>query len=755
MKPTLGVPGKLIVVVAWIGFYVPAMAQDQIYSPVDIGQHIDANVVKSERLSDAEEIFFLDKDRRGQINPEVLDKFQETRDRWMAEHREEYLSRMFAPDPLFNVDVETPIDVIVTEFSKASVRVNIVFTIGHSRWHHYHMLLKDYLIERNDLVDQLFRLKQLDEIYPTTFEEIGYGSSFPEVLRTLGLNYREYAGQSPQYRNLWFPDHNLEVIIQDGAVKYLQKGKPAWVDQSQPGLQSGVLEESPDIPFPYNNFVVRYIPELGFAAIGNKGNFLFEVFPYDNGPDYPSEGLIRIRENGKIGYADLHGNIVISPSFEFAYPFRGGVALICAEGALEEEGEHSVWKESKWGAIDKTGRIIVEPFDLGLFTFNILDLKLILFKDFGGEIEARTRWGKLEEIYIFLHGDGEGLFVDLRTHTTGKQLLTYLFLPWQDLTFSTTSDHDARIPTEQLVTVTPKSIVYLVDMAPMLSEGEMDTITDLANMMHQLLEYEEMQFLIREEDGVTSRGGMQIINLKEYPNYLEVSVATPGTGSLSPDSVRMEFPRKMILLHQVPDMGAVRSNWIKPGPPEDNPAEKEEDVIRETPGTGVVEVGAGSEDVIVGAGSEPAPTNDVFPDYQSKHTPDTMLDYMPSLLEDLARLPEANIDNLGSLIRSYIGYQARAKENPGKWVEGNIALGAREKEYQPSAEELILMEIGERIGTVISENDQERLTPILKQLDKCPETVEFTRFFFIHYDVMGSGRFFYIDGMEPVSLKLQ
>ncbi|MBL7138857.1 MAG: WG repeat-containing protein [Bacteroidales bacterium] len=706
----------LFIIIFMIGTKQTGMSQEKLFSPVSIGQHIDPNGVKNEILTNVGEVFFLDKDSRGKINHEAYQTLLSKRDAWMEEQRQEYLDR-FTPDPLFNVDVEAPVDVVVKEFSGDKVRVNIVFTIGHSRWHHYHLLLKDYWIDRNETVDQIFRLNHLEEVYTATYLDIGHGSSFPEVLRALGLNYREYMGQSPQYRHLWFPDHNLEVVIQDGIVKYVQNWKPAWVDQLESGSQSEGEEENPDVIFPYDNFDVRYIPELGFAAVDKHGNFLFEVFPFDNGPDYPSEGLIRIRENGKIGYADLEGNVVIAPSFECAYPFQDGVALICAEGILEQDGEHTLWKEARWGAIDKSGKIIVEPFDLGLFTFPILDLKLYLFRHFAGEIEAKTHWGKLDRVNLFLHGEGEGLFVDLVSRSTSKLFLTYLYLPWQDLTFRTTSDHDARIPTEQLVTVTPKSVVYLVDMAPMLSEGEMDTITDLANMMHQLLEYEETQKLIREEDGVTSPGGMQIISLKEYPFYMEVSVATPGTGFLSPDDVRMEFPRKMILLHQVPDRGAISTNWIKPGPPEDYPDE-------------------------------------LFPDYQPKDTPDTMLDYMPSLLGDLAQIPPSNLSNLSNLIALYNQFKKQTKLHPGEWVDGNLVLGAREKEYRPSSAELMLMEIGERIGTIVSETDPETLKAKLKSVDHSPEKITFTRFFFIHYDVMGSGRFFYIDGMEEVSMNL-
>ena len=694
------------------------MSQEKIYRPVDIGQHIDQNEVQEETLSNVEDVFFLDQNNRSGINPEALQSFVELRDNWIEQHRKEYLNN-YAPNPAFYVDEETPIDVIVKEFSRDQVRICIVFTIGHSRWHHYHLLLKDYIIDRNDTVDQLFRLKLLEKRYGATFNGVGHGASFYDLLRSVGMNYREYIGQSMQYRTLYYPDQNLEVVLQDGTVKYLVEEKPGWVEKS--GTEEKLSDD--EMIFPYDHFNVKYVPDLGFAAIDSNGNFLFEVFPYDNGPDYPSEGLIRIREDGKVGYADLEGNIVIPPSFECAYPFQNGVARICEEGTLVMEGEHNTWKEARWGAIDKEGNVIVEPFDLGMFTLDMLELKLYLHLNFAGKIVAKTRWGKPDQINFFVNGEGGGHFVDLYSVTTGKQLLGYLFLPWQDLHQETSSDHDARIPTAQLVTVTQKYIVYLISMAPQLSEKEMDVVMELSDMMRYLLGYEEAQQQIEQDDGITSPGGMQIISLKEYPFYMEVSVAIPGTGLVSPDDIRMEFPRKMILLHQVPDMGAIRSNWIKPGPPEAAP-----EVLYHP--------------------------DDLFPDYQPKRTPDTMLDYMPSLLEDLARIPEANLSNLPKLIDLYIEYKKNAARSPGEWVEGNMILGAREKEYRPSREELVLNEIGDRISYVVSETDPESLENLLKQIKKYPKKIEFTRFFYTHYDVMGSGRFFYIDGKDKIEFTL-
>ena len=51
-----------------------------------------------------------------------------------------------------------------------------------------------------------------------------------------------------------------------------------------------------------------------FVAIDRQQKVLYNVFPFDNGPDYASDGLFRILKNNKIGYADeLTGKVIINP----------------------------------------------------------------------------------------------------------------------------------------------------------------------------------------------------------------------------------------------------------------------------------------------------------------------------------------------------------------------------------------------------------------------------------------------------------
>lgn len=94
-------------------------------------------------------------------------------------------------------------------------------------------------------------------------------------------------------------------------------------------------------------------------ALDSKGKELYEVFNYDNGPDYSSEGLFRIVVNGKIGYADeLTGKIIVQPQYSCAFPFDGGKAKVSMNCSKEQVGEYTEWVSEEWMYIDKKGKHI-------------------------------------------------------------------------------------------------------------------------------------------------------------------------------------------------------------------------------------------------------------------------------------------------------------------------------------------------------------------------------------------------------------
>lgn len=86
----------------------------------------------------------------------------------------------------------------------------------------------------------------------------------------------------------------------------------------------------------------------------------YTAFQYDNGDDYPSEGLYRIVDRkGRIGYADKEGKAVIRPRFAFGYPFEEGRAKVTDSGQRKEMpgsgGEYHCWESDGWYYIDRNG----------------------------------------------------------------------------------------------------------------------------------------------------------------------------------------------------------------------------------------------------------------------------------------------------------------------------------------------------------------------------------------------------------------
>ena len=262
--------------------------------------------------------------------------------------------------------------------------------------------------------------------------------------------------------------------------------------------------------FTLGRLTVHYEEGQGFVAYDSTGRRLFTVFPYDNGPDYPSEGLFRIIENGKIGFADTSGRVVIPPRYTAVMPFRGGKAAFCVGCEKVREGEHTVWKGGTWGYIDRQGHVLIP--------------------------------------------------------------------------------------------------------AP---------------------------------DG-----------------------AMPET----------------------------------------------------------------------------------FPDYTPKTSPDRVTDYRPEIAGPLTEIPEAVPENLDKLLRLFVTFSREAKKDPGEWVDGNVALGAPPREYIPSDAELLLAETGECLSEVLATMPKKKVHQALRRTGIRKKDLAFTRFSFIHVDVMGSGRFFYVDSLEKATL---
>lgn len=114
------------------------------------------------------------------------------------------------------------------------------------------------------------------------------------------------------------------------------------------------------------NGVIILLFILLFIMVCSCGNNKsYSIYQFDNGDDYFCEGLQRIvNKDGKIGFADSLGNVVIEPRFAFAFPFEDGYAKVTDKGKPEPVGEHWTWVSDSWYYIDHEGNTHPEIFDL-------------------------------------------------------------------------------------------------------------------------------------------------------------------------------------------------------------------------------------------------------------------------------------------------------------------------------------------------------------------------------------------------------
>lgn len=83
------------------------------------------------------------------------------------------------------------------------------------------------------------------------------------------------------------------------------------------------------------------------------------VLTYDNGPDEFVSGLARGMLNGGIAYYDRRLGLALATPYEWAEPFEDGLAVVCQGCAPRAHGEHTLMAGGKWGAIDRSGRLVV------------------------------------------------------------------------------------------------------------------------------------------------------------------------------------------------------------------------------------------------------------------------------------------------------------------------------------------------------------------------------------------------------------
>ncbi len=626
----------------------------------------------------------------------------------------------------------------------------------------------------------------------------------------------------------------------------------------------GYVDSDGNVVIPFGNyplcltdtlktFAIVYCNTKGFIAIDRNDSTLFQIYTIDNGPDYPSEGLFRIVENGKIGFADEAGVIKIKPKFSAALPFHNGLAAFCDGCVTVKDGEYSSWQKGKWGFINTKGdTVIPETFNniKNDFRLGYAEVEyngtIIIIDSTGKEIPAyeinqqyegdisiskgklitmnyqewmklfsravrliekllpeekimiKQKWLSLEEISWQGKNDSTSLQLDIiikdknedqSSGSRDKYLVKYVVYPWQN--FFKTIDLDSVMTSsdfDKIFTVTGYAVIYTSETAGDIS-SDGNLLLELFNkFFKKMVDYDINQEIV-EDSILNYPEGLAVISTKVYRNYLKLDIAV--TGSTLPHRWDNISNTKMVHVRLIPDIGPTKEMWVKPIDSSEvlpdplteikllnlfasaieeslhEPKKREQifynavDQLRN-----VFKVENYFDDssfnkyrnmlknwlLIPAANLINQESENLFPGYEPKSTPDTAIDFMPAISENVEKIPSAEIENLEMLVRLFNHYTKVAEKNPGGWTEGNIILGAKPKAYIPSPEELLAAIAGERLQKVINSESIEIIKNIMAEKNLSLEKTEYLRFTFIHYDVLGSGRFFYVDTIERVAV---
>lgn len=193
----------------------------------------------------------------------------------------------------------------------------------------------------------------------------------------------------------------LSIIILSTITCFAQE-EEVLIYQYDPIADKGIgfVNSKGEIVIPADRFAFVYESRLdkitfvlfkdgpkSIYAINRKGEPLFEVYCFDNGPDYVKEGLFRIIENNKMGFANMNGEVVIKPQFDFVQPFQEcGYAVFNMGGKLKKiADERWRWDGGKWGIINKKGEIVLPPtYEDGYAGGIVIDGKFVLIEEILG-----------------------------------------------------------------------------------------------------------------------------------------------------------------------------------------------------------------------------------------------------------------------------------------------------------------------------------------------------------------------------------
>ncbi|MBT3747494.1 MAG: hypothetical protein HN936_01760 [Bacteroidetes bacterium] len=416
-----------------------------------------------------------------------------------------------------------------------------------------------------------------------------------------------------------------------------------------------------------------------------------------------------------------------------------------------------------------------------------LSAQLMLMADLPEKVSVDSSWKVTSEYGLSSPGQNKGLELTFYLKDSKITLVKYILIPWQDLVSS-------NMLGSPLIGVNPFAVIYKNYPAGVILNQQHQNLYERIDLcFNKLIGMDEAGQEATIEHRPSAFDGIRIVEMTQYAYWIDLQIAEPGSNrSVIGDIIEL-FPGKMVRISLIPDQGPAKTFWRRGAVAGNSCFSVLEGLFLDSTKArfskllqkpdlesvqGSFTKSLADLEQLTEAGNvdgdcrstlkswmrrfyyfpdlrEWQDDRNIFPDYVPKQGPDTILDFEPGLRSSFAQIPHAEAASIQDLIKFYRRIKRRARRNPGKWEEGNIVLGASPKEYHPSHEEFLLMEVGSRIIWLFEHSNSGELAKYLNKLFLKPRVIQYREFSVTHVDVMGSGRFFYVSEINEIKHKIK
>jgi len=139
-----------------------------------------------------------------------------------------------------------------------------------------------------------------------------------------------------------------------------------------------------------------HLPDGAKGLVDKQGKIVTLNFSFDKLEPF-ADGMAVVEVDGKYGYVDKQGTLIVKPQYDRAYPFDQGVAIV---GRVDKLGLIA----DEYGLIDRTGKFII-PLEYGYISDFHEDRARLFNKE--GRYGIIDRTGRLITPMIFMSHEGE------------------------------------------------------------------------------------------------------------------------------------------------------------------------------------------------------------------------------------------------------------------------------------------------------------------------------------------------------------